>query len=103
MNDRLRLVIDTYIIGSALLGRRVADQFAALIRATDRVDIVYDNQLLAEVQHLATVPYFRQRGITLADIDQFLSLFQSIAIKILVTSQVRVGRDRKGHFLLSLR
>lgn len=102
MNDRVRIVVDTNILGSAVLGGRVAGQFAQLLQATDRIDIMYDDQVFSEVQNLATVPYFQQRGITRTDIDQFLSLYQSIAIKVLVTSQVRVGRDRNDHFLLSL-
>jgi predicted nucleic acid-binding protein len=63
MNKPIRLVIDTNIIGSTLLGGQTATQFATLIQATDIIDLIYDERLLDEVRNLASVPYFQQRGI----------------------------------------
>ena len=102
MTERVRIVIDTNIIASALLGGRVTEQFAILIDNTRQLDIVYDDQLMAEIRNLAHIPYFQQKGIQLIDIEKFLVIYQSIAIKVVVTAQVRMGRDRKDHFLLSL-
>ncbi len=102
MNTPIRVVLDTNIIGSTLLGGKIATQFATLIQATDRIDLIYDDRLLEEIRNLVSLPYFQQRGITPTDISDFLNFYQSIAIKVLVTSQVRIGRDRNDHFLLSL-
>ena len=102
MTNRYRVVLDTNIIGSVLLGGRVAEQFSVLLQAADHIDMVYDDLLIAEIRRLAAIPYFQQRGITQYDVDDFLSLFVSISIKVFVTSQVRLGRDSKDHFLLSL-
>lgn len=46
--------------------------------------------------------YFQKQGITSEIIEGFLATFQSYSIKIIVTSQVQLGRDKNDFFLLSL-
>lgn len=97
-----RIVIDPNILASVLLGGITRTRFDWLLQQLDRFEICYSEKLLDEIRHFPDVPYFQKKGISFNVIQEFIRLFQSFAIKIIVSSKVRVGRDQNDYYLLSL-
>ncbi len=98
----IRLVIDPNIIGSVLIGGVTRSRYIWLLDHIDQFDICYCDQLLIEVRHFAEVPYFMRKQITPDILTAFLDTFQSYALKINITSHVKVGRDANDYYLLGL-
>lgn len=98
----IRLVIDPNIIGSVLIGGVSRTRYLWLLDHIDQFDICYCDQLLAEIRHFADVAYFKKKGITSEVLARFIESFQGYALKINITSQVKVGRDINDYYLLSL-
>ncbi|GAB3643273.1 putative toxin-antitoxin system toxin component, PIN family [Spirosoma arcticum] len=68
----------------------------------DQFDICYSDQVLAKIRHFADIAYFRKKNITSEVLESFINTFQAYALKISVTSQVKMGRDSHDYYLLSL-
>lgn len=100
--SKIRVVIDPNVIGSVLIGGLTRKRYIWLLDNLDRFDICYSDQVLKEIRHFSEVAYFQKQGITSEIIESFLVTFQSYSIKIIVTSQVQLGRDKNDFFLLSL-
>jgi putative PIN family toxin of toxin-antitoxin system len=100
--SKIRVVIDPNIIGSVLIGGLTRKRYLWLLDNLDHFDICYSDQVLKEIRHFSEVSYFQKQGITSQIIEGFLATFQSYAVKIIVTSQVQLGRDKNDFFLLSL-
>ena len=98
----VRLVIDPNIIGSVLIGGVSRTRYLWLLGHIEQFDICYCDQLLAEIRHFADVAYFKKKQITPDVLTTFIDSFQSYALKIKVTSQVKVGRDQNDFYLLGL-
>lgn len=99
---KTRIIIDPNIIASALLGGITRQRFDWLLSSLDQFEICYSDTLIAEISALSEVLYFRKKGITKDRISGFLKAFQTFAIKIIPSSNVRVGRDRNDFYLLGL-
>jgi uncharacterized protein len=97
-----RLVIDPNVIGSVLIGGVSRKRYLWLLDHIDQFDICYSDQVLMEIRHFADVAYFRKKDITPDVLESFIDTFQAYALKISVTSQVKMGRDSQDYYLLSL-
>ena len=98
----IRLVIDPNIIGSVLIGGISRKRYLWLLDHIEQFDICYSDQVLAEIRHFADVDYFKKKNITPGVLEGFINTFQSYALKINVSSLVKLGRDSQDYYLLSL-
>lgn len=98
----LRVIIDPNLIASVLIGGITRKRFAELTQKLDLIEFVYCDQLINEVLALARKPYFQSKGIDLATVKTFVGYFRGLALKVMVTSKVKLGRDRNDYYLLSL-
>lgn len=99
---RLRVVIDPNLLASALLGGTIRAQFLTITDVADRLDICYSDALINEVERLPKHSFFAQKGIDDSVTAAFLGWFSGLALKVIATSQVRIGRDANDFYLLSL-
>lgn len=97
-----RIVLDPNVLASALIGGFTRRRFDWLLANLDRFEICYCDRVIEEIISLADVEYFKKKNITRNKIAEFADNFQSYALKIIVTSKVKVGRDRNDYYLLSL-
>lgn len=101
-NNKIRVVIDPNIIASVLAGGVTRTRFEWLYNQPEQFEICYSETVLSEIRQLADVAYFQKQGITHDRINRFIDNFQALALKIMVTSTVRQGRDANDYYLLSL-
>jgi uncharacterized protein len=100
--NKIRVVIDPNIIGSVLIGGLTRKRYLLLLAHLDQLELCYSDKVLEEVRHFAEVDFFKKKNITPATIENFLATFQEYALKVMVTSHVKLGRDKNDYFLLSL-
>ncbi|MCA0233657.1 MAG: putative toxin-antitoxin system toxin component, PIN family [Bacteroidetes bacterium] len=98
----IRVIIDPNLIASVLIGGITRERFIELTHHLDTIEFLYCDQLIKEVRSFPRKNYFKTKGIDSAIVKTFLEYFQGFAVKVIVTSQVKVGRDRNDHYLLSL-
>jgi putative PIN family toxin of toxin-antitoxin system len=99
-----RIGIDCNIFGSVLLGGKTRERFIELLklRNSGLVKIYYCDELILEIEKLATVKYFIKKGITEAIIAEFVSFLKSRSKRITLKSLIELNRDKKDNYLLSL-
>jgi len=102
ISKSVRVVIDPNIIGSVLIGGITRQRYIWLIDNLDRFEICYSEKLIEELRHFPEVAYFQKKNITPQIIEHFISAFQASALKVVVSSKVKIGRDVNDFFLLSL-
>ncbi len=98
----IRIIIDPNLIASVLIGGITRERFAELTQHLDILEFIYSDQLLKEIRAFPQKAYFQKKGIDQTIVKTFVSYFQGFALKVIVTSEVKVGRDRNDHYLLSL-
>lgn len=98
----LRIIIDSNLIASVLIGGITRDRFVMLTQKLDILEFIYCDQLIQEIRALSQKGYFQKKGIDDFSVKSFITFYQEFALKVIVTSQVKVGRDRNDHYLLSL-
>ncbi len=99
-----RIGIDCNIFGSVLLGGKTRERFIELLklRNSGLIKIYYCDELIAEIEKLATVKYFINKGITEAIIAEFVSFLKSRSKRITLKSVIDLNRDKKDNYLLNL-
>jgi putative PIN family toxin of toxin-antitoxin system len=100
--NKIRVVIDPNIIGSVLLGGITRKRYLLLLDNLDSFEICYSDTLLEEVRHFPEVEFFKSKGIDSDTVKTFLDDFQAYSLKIVVSSKVKIGRDKNDYYLLSL-
>ena len=100
--NKIRVVIDPNIIGSVLLGGITRKRYLWLLSQLHIFEVCYSDKVLEEILRFPEVDYFRNKGINTTVVKAFLEDFQAYSLKIIVTSQVKLGRDKNDYFLLSL-
>jgi len=100
MNDQIRIVIDTNIWISYLIGQTLSHLTERIL--TERIKILFSEELLAELVEVLHRRKFK-KYFTSENIQELIGLidaknFESIEI----TSQVKACRDEKDNFLLDL-
>lgn len=98
----LRIIIDSNLIASVLIGGITRDRFVMLTQKLDILEFIYCDQLIQEIRALSQKSYFQKKGIDDLTVKSFIAFYREFALKVIVTSQVKVGRDRNDHYLLSL-
>lgn len=98
----LRIIIDPNLIASVLIGGITRDRFVMLTQRLDILEFIYCDQLIHEIDAFSQKSYFQKKGINDLTVKSFINFYQEFALKVLVTSKVKVGRDRNDHYLLSL-
>jgi uncharacterized protein len=99
-----RIGIDCNIFGSVLLGGKTRERFIELLKLRNLglIKIYYCDELIAEIEKLATVKYFINKGITEAIIAEFVSFLKSRSKRITLKSDIDLNRDKKDNYLLNL-
>lgn len=99
-----RIGIDCNIFGSVLLGGRTRERFVELLELqnSSSIEIYYCDELIVEIEKLATVKYFIGKGITEAVITEFISFLKSRSRRIALKSDIVLNRDKKDNYLLNL-
>ncbi|WP_428664070.1 putative toxin-antitoxin system toxin component, PIN family [Runella sp.] len=98
----LRIIIVPNLIASVLIGGITRDRFSELVGRLDILEFIYCDQLIDEIGAFPQKAYFQKKGIDESSVKAFITFYQAFALKVLVTSLVKVGRDRNDHYLLSL-
>ena len=98
----IRIVIDPNVIASVLPGGVTRRRYEWLLKNIHRFDLCYSDTVIDEVENLSEVAHFIKKGVSGKEIEGFLEIFRSYALKVLVTSRVRLGRDKNDYYLLSL-
>ena len=98
----IRVIIDPNVVASVLIGGISRQRFIELTTYLDVVEFIYSEQLIAEIETFPRKTYFQNIGIDDATVGAFVGYYQEFAIKVIVTSEVKMGRDRNDHYLLSL-
>jgi uncharacterized protein len=98
----LRIIIDPNLIASVLIGGVTRDRFVRLTQRLDILEFIYCDQLIQEIGAFSQKAYFQKKGIDNLTVKSFTAFYQEFALKVMITSQVKVGRDRNDHYLLSL-
>lgn len=97
-----RVVVDPHTIASVLSGGITRQRFFWLLQNLQRFEICYSETVIGEIEHLPTLRHFIKKGVTPEEVAGFLAFFQSVSLKVLVTSRVKLGRDVNDYYLLSL-
>ena len=99
MRRKFRVVIDTNLWISFLLSKRF--NFIDELLDSRKVDLVFCNELLAELVEVANRPKLRN-FFTTEDWSLIFEIIERHAVFIPVISSVTVCRDAKDNFLLAL-
>ena len=97
-----RIIIDPNVIAGVLIGGITRDRFVTLTQRLEILEFIYCDQLIQEIGTFSQKAYFQKKGINDLTVRSFIAFYQEFALKVMVTSQVKVGRDRNDHYLLSL-
>ena len=99
MRQKCRIIIDTNLWISFLLTKRF--DFIDKLLGSGKVELVFCNELLAELVEVANRPKLR-KFFTAGDWALIYEIIDRHAIYIRVTSTITLCRDAKDNFLLSL-
>ena len=99
MRQKFRVIIDTNLWISFLLSKRF--NFIDELLDSRKVDLVFSNELLAELVEVANRPKLR-KFFTTEDWALIFEIIERHAVFIPVISPVTVCRDAKDNFLLAL-
>lgn len=99
-SDRIRVVIDTNIWISFLIGKTITSGFNKLL-ADKRFEILSCNELYNELKEVLSRPKFR-KYITRSQIEYFLQLFSAATSGIDIVSSATISTDPDDNFLLAL-
>lgn len=94
-----RIVIDTNLWISFLISNRFSEIDQLLF--TNEVTLVFSLELLEEFTQVVDRPKFK-KFISSSDINKLLSIFESYADIVEVTSTLNLCRDVKDNFLINL-
>lgn len=94
--------MDPNVIGSVLLGGITRERYVQLLDQLGVFEICYSTALITEILNFSKVPYFISKGITEVAMKEFIADFCKYSLKIMVTSEVKQGRDENDYYLLSL-
>ena len=100
--NKIRVVLDSNIIGSILLGGLTRTRYLWLLDRLDSFEICYSDKILEEIKRFPEIDFFKKKNITEETIEMFISSFQAYSLKIISVSNVKFGRDKNDYFLLSL-
>ena len=99
MNKSSRVIIDTNLWISYLISATV-DPILPLIKA-GKVTLLFSEELMAEFIAVATRPKFR-KYFSSREVTGIVEIFNTLADWIHVTSDIKICRDPKDNYLLSL-
>jgi putative PIN family toxin of toxin-antitoxin system len=97
--ERIKLVIDTNILVSFLIGKTLAGLEDAII--DDQVKILFSTELFDELIEVLQRPKFK-KYFTHEDIQEFISLIHSKVEWVEIKKRFNACRDAKDNFLLDL-
>lgn len=99
MQDQIRVVIDTNIWISYLIGQTLSGLTDHIL--TERVKILFSEELMAELFEVLQRKKFK-KYFTSENIHELIGLIDAKFDCIEVTKQVKACRDEKDNFLLDL-
>ncbi len=99
MNKSSRVIVDTNLWISYLISATV-DPLLPLIKA-GKVTLLFSEELMAEFIAVATRPRF-SKYFTSNDVTEIVQIFNTLAEWIPVVSNIKICRDPKDNYLLSL-
>ena len=98
-NPPLKVIIDTNLWISFLIGQALADLKGLMVNET--IQIVLCEQLREEIRRVTQRPKLR-KYFSPQKVSELLELLATIGLLIEITSEVSVCRDEKDNFLLAL-
>jgi len=99
-SNKIRVVIDTNIWISFLIGKAITLDFNKLL-ADKRFEILSSNELYEELEEVISRPKF-SKYITPLKAENFLQFFLLATLQVEVLSTVTVSIDTDDNFLLAL-
>jgi putative PIN family toxin of toxin-antitoxin system len=99
MNDQTRVVIDTNIWISYLVGQTLSGLTDQILN--ERIIILYSEELLAELVEVLHRQKFK-KYFTSENIQELISLIDAKFEHVEVTKHIKACRDEKDNFLLDL-
>lgn len=99
MQSQIRVVIDTNIWISYLIGQALADLTDQIL--SERIKILFSEELLTELIEVLHRPKFK-KYFTSESIQELIGLIDAKFEIIPITAQVNACRDEKDNFLLDL-
>lgn len=98
--NKIRVIIDTNIWISFLIGKSITAPFNKLL-SDKRFEILSDKALYDELQEVLLRPKF-SKYISSSQAEYFFELFSVTTSKIVVCSEVSISDDADDNFLLAL-
>lgn len=98
-NPPLKVIIDTNLWISFLIGQALADLKGLMVNET--IQIVLCEQLREEIRRVTQRPKLR-KYFSPQKVSELLELLATIGLLIEITSEASVCRDEKDNFLLAL-
>ena len=97
--ERIRIIVDTNLFISFLIGKRLAVLKQLLINSI--VQLIFSEQNISELQIVTGRPKFK-KYFNESDVADLIDLLYTIGKVIKVTKEPEICRDPKDNFLLAL-
>jgi len=97
--ERIRIIVDTNLFISFLIGKRLSGLKQLLINSI--VQLIFSEQNISELQIVTGRPKFK-KYFNESDVADLIDLLYTIGKVIKVTKEPEICRDPKDNFLLAL-
>ncbi len=96
---RLKVIFDTNWYISASINANSRRKFYNLLK-NDKIEVIYSQELMSEYQEVMKRKFSKK--ITKKQVLRFISWIIPILVEVIIKTWVRVSRDKKDNFLLSM-
>ena len=96
---RIRVIIDTNIFISFLIGKRLANLRQTIVNSF--IQLVFSEQIIRELKVVTSRPKFK-KYFNPDDVSDLIDLINTIGIIFNITREPDICRDPKDNFLLAL-
>lgn len=101
-HKEFKIAFDCNILASVLLGGITRQRFNEVIYELSRIEIIYCDKLIEEMNKLPSVKYFIEKGITTEVVSEFVVYFKKVSKNVKLKSNLVKSRDSKDNYLLNL-
>ncbi len=99
-NKQIRIVVDSNLYISALLGGKVKEQFSAIL-SNKNIKIYTCSKQILEIDKVIEKPFFRDK-LSIQSIISLKAILKYRVQEIVSISDVNICRDKKDNYLLAL-
>lgn len=97
--SNLKIILDTNLFISFLINDDI--QFLTELFRLEKIDLIVSKELIDEISRVACRPKF-SKFINKEQVDTIVHLISNFGIKVDVTSDVTICRDKNDNYLLAL-